>query len=246
MLQNSTYGVKKVKGDPIFRIGSISKLLTVYSMPTEVGDAPVMDVIPELQSHVEKSKINLIEYVARESVTMGSLAGQAAGLPRYVVDTDLLETSEDEENSTVHGLPQLSQPQYPLCEVDATHPATGKSSSTRQLLRAPKMDTKISPCLQQYQLSSPCVCFRENCWKAVQKLFDRSIVKGLGLSDTRYDIPSSTEQGVILSGPSTSLWNARLVDSIPLCGMFSSPNDLTAIGRLILASTLLDTSTTRA
>lgn len=83
-LSNST-GVHKIDGDSIYRIGSISKLFTVYMFLAELGDGywdvRAGDVIPELKGRTQW-KENEIDYVKWEDVTLGALAGQVAGVTR--------------------------------------------------------------------------------------------------------------------------------------------------------------------
>ena len=54
-LANSTDGVKKIDSDSIYRLGSISKLLTVYTFLASVGDLsfnePITKYIPELAAY---------------------------------------------------------------------------------------------------------------------------------------------------------------------------------------------------
>ena len=252
-LKDSTAGVKEVKGDSIFRIGSISKLLTVYTLLAEVGDSywdvPVTEVIPELRSHIEKGKNNAVEYAAWESITLGALAGQVAGLPRDVMSSGdvqmILELGG--LDPTDYGLPQLAQSDYPICMLNSTDLCNrekffAKAVDTRTPTWAPNSIPAYSN--TAYQVLAYAV--ESIVGEPFQELFERSIVEQLGLQDTSYDIPASTEQGVIPSDPSSSYWNAEVGDAIPMGGMFSTANDLTTIGRSILASSLLDTNTTRA
>lgn len=84
--------VKKVDRDSIFRIGSISKVITVWSFLIEAGDQyfndPITKYVPEL-SNLEASAgtngsvvYDDINAVRWEDVTLGDLASQAAGIAR--------------------------------------------------------------------------------------------------------------------------------------------------------------------
>lgn len=78
-------GIRKVDGDSIFRIGSISKLVTVYMILVELGDrywdTCATEVIPELRNRT-MWKENPVDYVKWEDITLGALAGQVAGVTR--------------------------------------------------------------------------------------------------------------------------------------------------------------------
>lgn len=82
-------GVSKVDGNSIFRIGSISKVFSVWSFLMEVGDEhfndPITKYVPELANftcmdHIEQ--YNDIDHVRWEEITLGQLASHAAGIPR--------------------------------------------------------------------------------------------------------------------------------------------------------------------
>lgn len=85
LLVNSS-GAEVPAGDSVFRIGSVSKLLEVYTMLAEIGDKywdqPVTKYIPELRSHVNKSESDPIDYVAWDQITLGALGGQVTGITR--------------------------------------------------------------------------------------------------------------------------------------------------------------------
>jgi CubicO group peptidase (beta-lactamase class C family) len=85
-------GVKEVDEDTMFRIGSISKLWTMYLFMTLEGTRyfhePVSKYVPELQieysSAQEKDKINYLQW---SDVTIGELASHQAGLARDCMTT---------------------------------------------------------------------------------------------------------------------------------------------------------------
>jgi CubicO group peptidase (beta-lactamase class C family) len=81
---NATVGVKTLDGESVIRVGSISKLITVYVLLNEIGDGwwdvPITDVIPELKNN-QKWKENEVDFVNWETITIGALAGQISGLP---------------------------------------------------------------------------------------------------------------------------------------------------------------------
>jgi CubicO group peptidase (beta-lactamase class C family) len=80
-------GTKKVDTNSIYRIGSISKLFTVYTFLIEDGDAhfhePITKYVPELlaasQEHPASDAANFVDW---KSVTVGNLASQISGIGR--------------------------------------------------------------------------------------------------------------------------------------------------------------------
>jgi len=84
LLSNST-GVKSINGDSVFRIGSVSKLLTVYLVLAELGDVvwatPITEALPELRNRTRWMG-NPIDYVKWDDIILGALASQLSGVTR--------------------------------------------------------------------------------------------------------------------------------------------------------------------
>lgn len=83
------HGMSKVDGNSIFRIGSISKVFSVWSFLKEVGDQhfndPITKYVPELANLTctdHDELYNDIDHVRWDEITLGQLASHAAGIPR--------------------------------------------------------------------------------------------------------------------------------------------------------------------
>lgn len=85
-LLNASLTSGKLDKNTLFRIGSVSKLVTVYTLLAEVGMAhmndPVTKWIPELSSRSSKRGRTSIREVRWDEVTIGALAGQISGINR--------------------------------------------------------------------------------------------------------------------------------------------------------------------
>lgn len=85
IIRNGSYGVREIDQDSVYRIGSISKLVTVYATLAKIGDKywdrPVTEFLPELSGR-NKSHENTNDWVQWEQVTLGQLAGQTSGMGR--------------------------------------------------------------------------------------------------------------------------------------------------------------------
>jgi CubicO group peptidase (beta-lactamase class C family) len=83
---NSSVGVKTVDSDSIYRIGSISKLFTVYLLLIESGDIhfhdPITKFVPELLAAPRISADDDLDFVDWESITIENIASQMGGLGR--------------------------------------------------------------------------------------------------------------------------------------------------------------------
>lgn len=82
-VKNATKGTNKIDADSIYRIGSISKYLTMYTWLINAGDRnfydPISDHLPALSSlAAQSSDVSPLW----DEITVGDLAGQMAGLSR--------------------------------------------------------------------------------------------------------------------------------------------------------------------
>ena len=149
---NSTAGVHKADIDSVYRVGSISKLFTVYSLLVQAGDGywqdPVTKWVPELAAIAAGDAKEGVEDISRirwEDVTLGDLADQIAGLPRdcklldessgFLIsangpssDTaDLINQVPAGIDPTQLGFPPLNASEIPSCSYENLCNRTGKS-----------------------------------------------------------------------------------------------------------------------
>jgi hypothetical protein len=79
-----TSGQKTIDGNSIFRVGSISKLITTYIYLINAGfkgwNDPITDYVPRLTDYAEKSKENPLDVVDWDEVTVGGLVSHLAGI----------------------------------------------------------------------------------------------------------------------------------------------------------------------
>ena len=88
-LPPDTEGVKKVNGDTVYRIGSVSKIFAVLAFLAEVGDrdwnTPVTEFIPELALSSRQALTQPLDGTRRtewDEITIGALASQVSGIGR--------------------------------------------------------------------------------------------------------------------------------------------------------------------
>lgn len=81
-------GVKEVNRDSIFRLASVSKIFTVWTLLRSIGDCrfndPISYYVPELANQRIFADVlyDDIEHVRWEDVTLGELASQSSGIAR--------------------------------------------------------------------------------------------------------------------------------------------------------------------
>ena len=89
-LSDPKEGVAVVDSSTIYRIGSMSKMLTVYMFLAAVGDTswndPITQYVPELAEYAAEYRVQAdthsIDYVDWDSITIGALASQLGGIFR--------------------------------------------------------------------------------------------------------------------------------------------------------------------
>ncbi|OCL07086.1 beta-lactamase/transpeptidase-like protein [Glonium stellatum] len=244
----SSYGVQKVDGDSVYRIGSISKLLTVYTLLVEIGDKywdrAVTDFIPELRALVPKSRSDPIAFNAWDEITLGSLAGQVAGVTRDLTTSGGLYKELSAQNPTQYGLPLLDSSELPPCLLNTTTMCnrTGffEAVSTRQPTYAPN----TTPIYSNTAFQILAYALESIVGQPFEELLERSLLGPLNLTGTSYTTPNA-DRGAIPTDPSASSWNYQMGESTPMGGIYSTANDLSTLGRSILSYALLSPNTTR-
>lgn len=90
-LPGDSLGVHIADADSIYRIGSCSKLLSVYTFLIEAGDIyfndPITKHVPELAAAITQPNNNTVEFdeidkVSWDQITIGNLASHMAGVTR--------------------------------------------------------------------------------------------------------------------------------------------------------------------
>ena len=87
-LEGAEKGVKNVTENSIYRIGSVSKLITVYLFLTELGpkywNRPVTEFVPRLKQAAENCSASedSADCADWDAITLGSLASHMAGIGR--------------------------------------------------------------------------------------------------------------------------------------------------------------------
>jgi len=85
-LDHEAGGTNHATKDSIYRIGSISKLFTVYALLLECGwkcwDDSISQYIPELHRAVSARPLNAIDEPDWGQITVGALASQLSGVGR--------------------------------------------------------------------------------------------------------------------------------------------------------------------
>ncbi|KAH9205052.1 beta-lactamase/transpeptidase-like protein [Leptodontidium sp. 2 PMI_412] len=244
ILADAEKGVKTVDRNTIYRIGSITKLLTVYTSLITDGDAhfnePVTKYIPELLvggDEDEKSD-DPVRRVAWDEVTIGSLASHMAGVGSTYgwLDISLADFPVSELN-----LPSLPADEKPNCGASLTRPPCPEDGFAS---RSPVFPTFQTPVYSNAAFQIFSLALSRITGKDFKTLMDEALFKPLNLSRTSYTKPDDS-LGVIPGNATTTFWNFEMGGVWPTGGVWSSTADLSTLGRSILTSKILTPSQTR-
>jgi CubicO group peptidase (beta-lactamase class C family) len=82
----TSYGVNTVDANTVYRLGSLTKIFTIYTWLAQDGDVkwnePITKYIPELAAAAERAANDAVANVAWGDVTIGALASQLSGAVR--------------------------------------------------------------------------------------------------------------------------------------------------------------------
>ncbi|KAK4244931.1 beta-lactamase/transpeptidase-like protein [Corynascus novoguineensis] len=214
------YHGPSVGPETLFRIASVSKLMSVYTTLIELGDKywdePVTKYVPELARLKVQNPVYDVDW---SQVTLGDLASHMGGVPRDYALGDLGPFIPD----GVPGLPTLNEKVFDL--LSRPFPVSASSHTPVYSNMA-------------FQVLSYAV--ETIARKKFSKLVHKNILKPLKL--TRTFLANSINDTNHVVGEA---WDWDFGEEAPGGGYFSCAKDLTKLGRAILSSTLLPRATTR-
>lgn len=243
--------VKNVTSETIYRLGSLSKLLTVYTWLAAVGDKdwmrPITDFIPELAADDAKyaNDGNDIDHVRWSEITIGSLASHLSGIQKdpalpaalYVPETPIPKLPQSQD------IPENAQGLK--CPTFSFLACTRETFINSILASHPVYPTGSGPVYSDMASSLLAFALENITGKAFDDSFVDALTKPLDLSATFSQAPKDKSRAFIPVNDTTAAFSISLSYLEPGGGFYSSLNDITKIGRSILTSQLLTKSTTR-
>ncbi|KAK4223849.1 D-alanyl-D-alanine-carboxypeptidase/endopeptidase AmpH [Podospora fimiseda] len=248
---NNSFGVKKIDGNSVYRLGSLTKVFAVYTWLAQDGmdkwNEPITKYIPELRDAAERAKSanDPVKNVPWDQVTIASLAGQMSGAIRDYGLMGEMTQQYSQEVAVALGFPPLnnSDPTLPPC---GAWPLCNRTEFFNGLLQAhPSYAPFTSPAYTNTGYQILAYALESIKGKSFETLMTESILRPLGLNNTYY-VYAPAEVGPIPGNRTDSGWDWQLGDENPAGNMFSSVSDLSKLGRSILASSILSPSLTNA
>ena len=218
LLANSKRGATNADADSIYRIGSISKLLTLYVFLIHDGDRhfndPIADHVPELlQAEDNWNSIT----PAWNDITIGDLAGQMAGLARDFGLADLSTPSIMKlfGPAAREAFPELPAGQAPTCgylRADGTFPACTLQDYIDGIAsESPIFPAAYTPVYSNEAFALLGLALSKITGMSQEEAFNTALVDQLPLSGTSYTVPPKiTGRDMIPGNPLLSNWNSEL------------------------------------
>lgn len=260
-IANSANGTKKVDGNSIYHLASISKLITVFAgllgLKNEDWNRPLTEILPGLENLRNKSDGNtdLTRTFQWNKITPWALAAQLAGVPQEGLGyNDLLFKYEI---SAAAGLPVTDPVTYgfPPTNISVLGPcATSDPSlcSADDFIKAlrsqaPSFQPWNSPGYSDDAFMFLGLVISKLTGKSRDAVYNEYVFEPLNMTSSNASVPTGREEleRSVIPGEFAVDFGIEGGITIPSGGLFSTINDLAKLGVGILNSTLLKPEDTR-
>ncbi|KAL3490045.1 beta-lactamase/transpeptidase-like protein [Aspergillus germanicus] len=264
-IRNATNGTNKVDADSIYRVASVSKLITVLAGLVELEPAdwerPLSELSPALSKSLRESSGTLdpVYDTQWDAITPSALAAHLAGVSHYgQVWTEDILLSYALGLATNQTDPAYDPATYGLPYVDLTDPSNLSLCSNLEGTCTPEQYTQgvahnppiflpwSSPAYSNHGLTLLGIAIANLTGKSMEQVYQDAIFDPLEMASS-YSVnpPDSESSRFVVAGDSATSWGAENGLSTPSGGIFSTLNDLNKFGIGVLNSTLLSPVQTR-
>ncbi|EAW10821.1 serine hydrolase domain-containing protein [Aspergillus clavatus NRRL 1] len=260
-------GTRKVDGNSIYRVASLTKLFTVFAGLLELGEAdwerPLTKLFPAFAANVKARKDHDSVYSTPwDQITPSALAAQISGIARDGIPWDggdvLLQylgailtgqTPNPLFDPATYGLPPLDQSEVlslSPCLADGNTTCDGSLYTKGIAKNAPVYLPWTGPEYSNNGFILLGLAIANLTGKPLEKLYQEAIFDPLDMRSTTSDPPAvSTLSRSVIAGDYAINFGAPGGISKSSGGIFSTINDLAKFGTAILNSTLLPADRTR-
>ncbi|KAI1340027.1 beta-lactamase/transpeptidase-like protein [Xylariaceae sp. FL0016] len=249
---NSTLGVNKVDGDSIYRIASLTKVVTVYAgllqLKPEDWSTPLSEIFPEIASLPQDDPL---VYVQWDHLTPLALASQISGIPRDAAPFNPGELYGAVTDPASTGLPVLS-PNDPVLNLSCVSP----TCSAVDYIRGIQTQTPLFLPWQTLGYADTNfillgLVISKLTGLTYEEFYRQPVFDPLGMAHTSSISPTPSNTtikpypGYVVTGsPAAFSFQGGITSSSS--GLFSTTNDLARLGTSILNATLLSPTASRA
>ncbi len=249
-IKNSSFGVNKVDGNSIYRVASMTKVISVYAglLLLDPGDwhKPLTEIFPEIASLPKDDPVHHIQW---DTITPFSLSSQISGIPANARPFDAGELSTpfystDPVDPTTLGLPPLM-----VNSTGINVPCQDANCSGVQYIEG--IQSPTFPVFQSPGYANTNfillgrVISRLTGLPTNEEWFQKAVFGPLGMTSTSSLSPTKPPYpGYVVAGdPEAFAFQGGITTSSG--GIFTTTNDIAKLGISMLNSTLLPADQTR-
>ncbi|KAJ5965238.1 hypothetical protein N7481_011952 [Penicillium waksmanii] len=249
------HGTREVDAHSIYRIASVSKLITVLSGMIELTEddwnRPLSQIIPYfVQDRVRRVAVpNSTRKIQWDKVTLWSLATQLSGIPTIALPIgDLYSPQATAE----WGAPEVNISAWSACEVRYLADQNDQYCSAEETIALidgllPNFLPWSTPVYSDLNFMLLGVALSNLTGKSISTIYRSSVFNPLDMKSTIDSHPTDSAEiarSVIVGAPEAN-FAAEPVITTPSGGILSTISDLQKLGLGILNSTLLPPGVTR-
>lgn len=244
-------GVSAVTSNTTYRLGSLSKLLTVYTWLASIGDEhwyqPITNFIPELEAYDAQynGTSDNIDPFRWSEITVGALASQISGIQKDPALPAALYT----RLTPIPGLPKSqdlpADAQGLNCTTYSFLGCTRSIYLNSILVSHPVFNPEYQPVYSDMAYSLLALALENVTGSSFDNIFANKLIKPLGLTSTYTQAPTNLSNSIIPFNDTFATFTPSLSYLQPGGGFYSSLSDISAIGRSMLSNTLLSPRLTR-
>ncbi|KAK3983799.1 beta-lactamase-like protein sdnR [Cladorrhinum sp. PSN332] len=229
-----------LNSDSIYRLASISKLVTVYAILSKLSDRywdePVTKYVAELSALPAPD--SLLDGVDWSEVTLGGLASHMSGIGRDYALGDLSATLPGQ--TVLPGLPTLNDTELVRCGSNGYRPCTREEAFTKLLTKPAVLSPYQTASYSNVAFQLLAYAVENITGESFSSIVESELIKPLNLTRTFLTQPANDTNAVVVDG-----YDLDIGEEGPAGAYYQSLSDLSALGRSILRSSILPAGTTR-
>ncbi|KAI0525461.1 putative penicillin-binding protein [Xylaria bambusicola] len=246
LLNQSAGSTSHITKNSVYRIGSISKVLTTYTLLVGYGwdiwNHAVTQYVPELRRAAALDYESSLENVAWDKVTVGSLTSHLSGIGRDYANGDLASQGFPWMKT---GLPELSPEDIPHCAGNTSLPPCNRQEYFQGALkRDPVFAPWTTPVYSNMGFRLIGYVLEAVGDAPYDSLLQSNVIGPLKLGDTSATYPPKKGSWVIPPGNESGFY-VDYGEETPTAGIYSSSDNLARLGRSILKNKQLSALDTR-
>lgn len=251
-VKTALVGTRKVDEDSIYRVASVSKLITTFAGLLELDDKdwhrPLAQINPAFKRQRKNATaVDVIKTIEWDKITPWALASQLSGLPTL----GFLGDSYNESLASVMGGPVVNTSTLGACVAKLYNDPSSLDCSTAEIISSlrdlpPNFLPWSTPVYSDLNFMILGLVISDLTNKSIADVYRSSVFTPLNMSSSSTKSQNATlPREVVVGAPAAYLALDAFPSTVPAGGVLSSLGDLQRLGLGILNNTLLPAEATR-